>query len=80
MSYARLDSTAVLHPLSGQRLFPSMEEIGLASFEGGSVFASRVKADWNTIITFWIFPLRPFIIFHFLLINDVIFKFPSKVI
>ena len=52
MPYARLDSLADLHPLSGQLLFPSMEEIGLASFEGGSVFASRVKADWNTIITY----------------------------
>ena len=40
----------------GSTVISPMEENGLAPFEGGSDFASRLKADWNCrlqISAFW---------------------------
>ena len=46
-----------IQQLSDQLLFP-MEENGLAPFEGGSEFSSRVNADWNCRLQIWAFSLE----------------------
>ena len=55
----------------GSTVMSSMEENGIAPFEGGSESSSRVKADWNSLLQMLALSLESVLRIPFYL-NDVI--------